>query len=214
MGDIPEISSVQFNGVDVAYDAGQGYFEFDVPATLAGGSTYDLTANFIDSSGNEKVYSTSVELTRTATAEFAVIPTVSSGGGEHFAVFDIYLNTELSKFAVEASAIDLIIKPTTQFEYISASRGPGWRTCSSSLTMRTPRVFISSAIALDTFNAGAGVKDEPLMSPTMKYKSASYDKAAVNDTLDLNLILVDEQRTDDFSYTLDFTDLIVTSTDV
>jgi len=173
-----------------------------------------LTANFIDSSGNEKVYSTSVELTRTATAEFAVIPTVSSGGGEHFAVFDIYLNTELSKFA-SASAIDLIIKPpTTQFDYISASRGPGLEDMQFVINDANPKSIYFSAIALDTFNAGAGVKDEPLVSLTMKYKSASYDKAAVNDTLDLNLILVDEQRTDDFSYTLDFTDLIVTSTDV
>jgi hypothetical protein len=155
-----------------------------------------------------------VELTRTATEEFAVIPTVSSGGGEHIAVFDIYLNTELSKFA-SASSIDLMIKaPTTQFEYISASRGPGLEDMQFVINDANPDSIYLSAFSVDTFNSGSGVKDEPLVSLTMKYKSESYDKSAVNDTLKLKAILVDEQQVNDFTYTLDFTDLIVTSSDL
>ena len=77
-----------------------------------------------------------------------------------------------------------------------------------------PEKVYFSAIAQDTFNSGSGINDEPLLSLTMRYNGATYDRAAVNDTLGLQSILVDEQQVSDFIYTLDFTDLIVLSGDV
>ena len=56
--------------------------------------------------------------------------------------------------------------------------------------------------------------DEPLFSVTMKHKAASYDAAVINDSLKLKSILVDEQQVSDFNYTLDFTDLIVSSAEI
>ena len=214
LGDVLEISSVQFDGSDVNYDVSQEFFTFDVPKDLASNATYDLTANFVDSSGNEKSYTTSVELTRDATAEFAVVPTVFSSGDDYLAVFDIYINTELSNFA-SAQSIDLYVStPSTQFEYVSAARGPGLEEMQFVINDANPEKVYFSAIAQDTFNSGSGINDEPLLSLTMRYNGATYDRAAVNDTLGLQSILVDEQQVSDFIYTLDFTDLIVLSGDV
>jgi hypothetical protein len=142
------------------------------------------------------------------------VPTVFSSGDDYLAVFDIYINTELSKFA-SAQSIDLYVStPSTQFEYVSAARGPGLEEMQFVINDANPEKVYFSAIAQDTFNSGSGINDEPLLSLTMRYSGATYDRAAVSDTLGLRSILVDEQQVSDFIYTLDFTDLIVLSGDV
>ena len=129
-------------------------------------------------------------------------------------VFDIYINTELTKFS-SASSIDLhVVPPSTQFEYVSAAKGPGLENLQFVINDTNPDKIYFSAIAQDTFNAGVGVTDEPLFSVTMKHKAASYDAAVINDSLKLKSILVDEQQVSDFNYTTDFTDLIVSSAEI
>ena len=204
-GDVLLEDTVKFNGNSVSYDEQSGYFSFDIPSDLVSGK-YNITQELQDNTGNLKTFSQEVNLTRAASADFAVVPKMSLSEGNYFAEFDVYLNTQLAKFDT-ARSIDLaFIPPKLDFDYIST-------TVNEDLSLHAvnevnPELIWFTGVNFDGFKSSK----DPLFSIKSDLKASNFDSAAITDTLEFKLILVDEIAVSDFTYSVDFDDILITET--
>ena len=118
-------------------------------------------------------------------------------------VFDVYINTELSKFS-SAKSIDLAFEPPNEyFDYIETR-------VSSDVNMYAlndadPNLIWFAGIDTDSFDKS----DDPIFSIVTHLKSETFSPSSIRDDVQLRLILVDESPVVDFVYNLDLSDILV-----
>jgi len=205
-GDI--VLDVSFNGVSMGPPDAQGFYEFSVPSDLTA-ATYDVVARMQDASGNEKDYTTTVDLTLDATPVFSVLPTLTwDGVGDYFVTFDIYLNTSEGDFTSARSLDFGLALPDAGFTYISHDFSSSFDgSYYHEFNDADPAQMWLSATATSGFAPAVGSYDEPLISVRARVDGAIK---SANDagTIELNNINVDEVFIADFTQTVDLSDLV------
>jgi hypothetical protein len=201
-GDSLIADSVKFNGTEADYDSFSGYYSFSIPDTLPAG-TYNISQDLIDATGNVKTFTQGVNITRSALTDFAIVPHINLISTDYEMIFDVYINTELSKFS-NAKSIDLAFEPPNEyFDYFETR-------VSSDLNMyalndANPDLIWFSGIDTDSFDKS----DDPIFSIVTHLKSETFSPSSIRDDLQLRLVLVDESPVVDFVYNLDLSDILV-----